>query len=1740
MSSSKFLKKTGKIVLYIFLGVLVLAGAMFIFINTSAGKKMVRNQVQRFLHKKLQTTVAIGTVDYSFPKWLEITGVYIEDQHKDTLVYGERLAVDLDMWELIGGDVDIRKIDLENIRIHLGRSATDSNFNYQFVVDAFSDPQTNGATAVDTAALQLTLKQLLLHRIYLQFNDAYAGNVFSAGITNLDLTLNKFQPDRYIFDIDRFKADSLDFVMEMVEPGFHSPGSDTLPAALFPVLLTANDAVFRQVNISVNDKVTGMQYSNKVSFLSGQDLAVDLKKQSAAVSAIRLDSSSAVFIAAKPVTATATGAANYSWKVAAGKVIMNGNRFQYDDPALKPSSGLDYAHLLANNIDLDASNVFYSVDSSAVLVHQFKFKDKSGFRVDSSHATINYTSYGITTRDLYIKTPGTLLRNDLQMTFAGLDKVLAEPASTKLNAKFTRSIIAMNDIYALAPFIEQWLPGSQFRNTTLRLNTEVTGTLQRLHIPYLQLSGLSATVINAKATLFNITDPNRLTYDITLFNSSMSQKDMARFIPAGYEEILAKLPPGIRFGTRLRGDMRNANATVNLNSKPLDFDGDVGIKNFSETKNLRYDVKIRNSRIDKSFLLSVIDTSLIPANIRLPQQVLASGSVSGDMNNIRTNLSLGGSYGNATATGYVHNFKNTETATYDMEIGGNNFSLGSLLKQDTLLGKISFKGLLKGKGFNYKTMQSTMRGDIGNIDYNNYNYKNIGVKATFDRGNLQSTGNIDDPSIVLNYEATANLAAAYPRFTAALNVDTVKLKNLHFYKDTLNLKFRSYIQASNLDPYNLDVYALVDSGRVFYNNRTFVLDSIIATAASQDRVNNISLRSPFVDANAKGRFDYNTIGPAIIQYVDHYYNISDSIKTGNADQQVAFDGIIKSHPLVLEMVKGLSAYENLVFNGSYASDYGDSALRLSANTPFIRYENYSIRNAALSLKAMNEHLEYSAAFDTLNLGQTPLFKTSLHGAIANDTVALIASAFDAGNIPRYIVGGTLYSKGNDFSFSISDSMLLNYEKWNVSPKNNIGYSRLGILVSDFVLTNDSASITASSQRKIPNSPIDIRIKNFDIRDITTALNQDTLLAEGLINAEINVGEFSKALPAFTGSFSVTGLKVMQSPVGNISLFATRQSQNAISGSVRLTENNNDVSVTGVYYLNNEQQQFDAVVDMKKLSLATLQGFSNGYMTRASGGMHGVVALKGKFTQPEWKGDINFDTARFTVSSLGTTYTLNKEQIVFDYPQIRFKDFTIRDTLNNPFIVNGNIRSRSLMEYDLAVDLNSRDFTLVNAPKAIDNFIYGYAAIDANVSVTGTSELPVIEGDVYINEKSDVTMVLPEKNIDKDAAKSLVRFIDRDTFALPETGEFRPAVAAPVNFARFLNYNLNLQVDKEAAFTIVIDPSTGDELKVLGDAQLNAGVDPGGNIIIAGNYVLNSGYYVLNYQFLSKKFNLIKGSTIYFAGAPMDAQIDMTAEYIANTSPKELLGNEVGSVDPRLANTFKQKIPFRVILYLKGSLKKPSISFDIQLPEEGAISTNLRNTIDNKLVQLREDMAATNKQVFALLALGRFVGEQSTDFFKGTGSGGGFNDLARESVSKFLSAALDQIASDLFKGINIDLNLNSYKDFTNSDGTQRTDLNVEVSKNFLNDRLNVTVGKNFGIEGQDGSAKAAQQKGSRFLPDVTVNYKLSQDGKYMIRAYNKNQFEVILDGYVVETGLAFIVTLDYDMFKELFIRKKAAN
>ena len=92
MTTKIILKKAGKIILYLLGIMVIIIIIILIFINTRPGKNFIKNKVQSYLQEKIKTKVIIGSLDYSLPKWIELKNVYLEDEHKDTLLFGEQVV----------------------------------------------------------------------------------------------------------------------------------------------------------------------------------------------------------------------------------------------------------------------------------------------------------------------------------------------------------------------------------------------------------------------------------------------------------------------------------------------------------------------------------------------------------------------------------------------------------------------------------------------------------------------------------------------------------------------------------------------------------------------------------------------------------------------------------------------------------------------------------------------------------------------------------------------------------------------------------------------------------------------------------------------------------------------------------------------------------------------------------------------------------------------------------------------------------------------------------------------------------------------------------------------------------------------------------------------------------------------------------------------------------------------------------------------------------------------------------------------------------------------------------------------------------------------------------------------------------------------------------------------------------------------------------------------------------------
>lgn len=374
-------------------------------------------------------------------------------------------------------------------------------------------------------------------------------------------------------------------------------------------------------------------------------------------------------------------------------------------------------------------------------------------------------------------------------------------------------------------------------------------------------------------------------------------------------------------------------------------------------------------------------------------------------------------------------------------------------------------------------------------------------------------------------------------------------------------------------------------------------------------------------------------------------------------------------------------------------------------------------------------------------------------------------------------------------------------------------------------------------------------------------------------------------------------------------------------------------------------------------------------------------------------------------------------------------------------------------------------------------------------------------------------------------EGVVEFIDQDQVALQKTIK-----ADSINAnsrIKGMDVNVNIAITKEAKMSIIIDKANGDFVKLQGSANLTGGIDPSGKTTLVGVYEVEKGAYEMSVSLIKRKFDIEKGSTITWTGEPTTARLDITAIYKTDAAPIDLLEQQLSDND---LNLYKQKIPFSTLLILKGELLKPDITFDITTDEtNNSVSSEVLDNTKAKLAQLRTEPSDMNKQVFALLLLNRFIGENPFE----SNSGVSASTLAKQSVSKILSQQLNNIASDLITGVELNFDLESTEDYSSGQRNERTDLNLSVSKRLLNDRLKVTVGSNFGVEGDSRQ----NEQSTNIAGDVTIDYDLSKDGRYKLRAYRKNQYQVALQGQIVETGVGFIMTIDYNKFREIFERAK---
>ena len=217
-----------------------------------------------------------------------------------------------------------------------------------------------------------------------------------------------------------------------------------------------------------------------------------------------------------------------------------------------------------------------------------------------------------------------------------------------------------------------------------------------------------------------------------------------------------------------------------------------------------------------------------------------------------------------------------------------------------------------------------------------------------------------------------------------------------------------------------------------------------------------------------------------------------------------------------------------------------------------------------------------------------------------------------------------------------------------------------------------------------------------------------------------------------------------------------------------------------------------------------------------------------------------------------------------------------------------------------------------------------------------------------------------------------------------------------------------------------------------------------------------------------------------------------------------------------SDVLKKRIPVDLTLRLRNSLLTPEISFDISLP---TADEDTKSKVKSVLYvsNQEENIQELNKQVFSLLVLNRFLPPPGVD---GVAGNAGLEKTATsELLSNQLSNWLSKISNEFDIGVN----------YRPGDEISSQELELALSTQLFNDRL--VIDSNFGLSDRQNSPTG--QNNNNLIGDVTLEYKISKDGKLRVKAFNKsNQFSLLEINSPYTQGVGISYKEEFDTFGEL--------
>ena len=1047
-------------------------------------------------------------------------------------------------------------------------------------------------------------------------------------------------------------------------------------------------------------------------------------------------------------------------------------------------------------------------------------------------------------------------------------------------------------------------------------------------------------------------------------------------------------------------------------------------------------------------------------------------------------------------------------AQYDMgkdayiaDLVVNGFDMHRFLPKDSLF-EVSMNLHADGEGLDFFAPQTrfNIRGNVDKLHYATYRLAGYNLVATLENHQLDASFAAQNPAMEVQArldgklkpnDVAAHLSVKVPK----MDWQSMKLADIPFRTShQFDVSFVSDLRQKYV------VDASMTGTSVKAPKKTFKTKDLYVGFATSVDSTKAYMNAGDLDISFGGR-----------GYVDVILNQLDAF-VARADQQWTTKTVVQEElkSLLPDMcLKARAGNDNPIANywgmmqgisfSSLSMDLETSAQE-GINGDVAIYDmctdSLTLDSIRLNLKHGAEGLDFLTEVISNTKKNQEAFEINLDGNIGNGRAQLLLQYLNARKEKGVYIGvnAALGRRGIRMRF-FPEKPTLAYRPFNLNERNYLYLADRGRIYGDVRLYDDRGTgihFYTNREDTVANQEMTIELSRIGLGQFKRVIPYMPDV-EGDLGGSIHYVD-SEGQMMVGVDMQLEDFVYEKNPLGNWNMSAAYlpDGDNGHHVDGYVSYNGREITYLNGIYRSNAAGYEDITGDLEldHFPLEVINPFIPDGMVEFTGSMDGTLSMTGSPMKPKLNGGLKLDSVNMMMPDMSIGFRFDDKQVKIADSRMVFDKFNIYTKGDTPFSINGNVDFSDMENMLIDLRMKANDYELMNAPKNRKATIYGKIYVDVDATLKGPVSDLKMRGNMNVLGKTDFTYVLKDSPLMvNDRLDDMVTFVNFNDTVSTEIVE-KPSVALVG-----VDVVMTIHIDEAVQAHVDLTADGSNYMEVEGGGDLAFQYTPQGEMFLNGRYSLISGELKYEIPIIPlKTFNIRNGSYLNWTGNVMNPEMNIKAI--------ERIRANVGS-----KGESSRMVSFDVGIALTNRLENLGLAFTLEAPEDATVQEQL-NTMS---AEERGKLAVT------MLVTGMYMAEGN--------STGGFN--VNNALNSFLQ---NQISNVVGQSMDISLGMESTDD---AEGGRGTDYNFQFAKRFWNNRFRIVIGGTV-------STGHAAQKDETFIDNIAIEYRLDDSGTRYVKLFHEKNYESVLEGEVIETGIGVVLRKKVSKLGELFIFKKKKN